>query len=176
MVILVQICIKYQQVSELVFPWLSLWLDQVKISKKSLLSGASTDNLPPGVLYKVKATYKYQAEDMDELSFEVGELIDVIEYDDPEEQVSARGWWGISRDWPGVWCFRRKAGWWERRTPLDRRVYSQQTSPNPSRNLTQSDISFIVLATRSEKFCSSIFRCSNIWYENITLKKHLTHI
>ena len=54
-----------------------------------LLSGASTDNLPPGVLYKVKATYKYQAEDMDELSFEVGELIDVIEYDDPEEQVSA---------------------------------------------------------------------------------------
>ena len=25
---------------------------------------------------------------MDELSFEVGELIDVIEYDDPEEQVS----------------------------------------------------------------------------------------
>ena len=26
---------------------------------------------------------------MDELSFEVGELIDVIEYDDPEEQVSA---------------------------------------------------------------------------------------
>merc|ERR1719278_2271739 len=48
--------------------------------------GASTDNLPPGVLYKVKATYKYQAEDMDELSFEVGEIIDVMEYDDPEEQ------------------------------------------------------------------------------------------
>ena len=52
-----------------------------------LFSGASTDNLPPGVLYKVKATYKYQAEDMDELAFEVGELIQVIEYDDPEEQV-----------------------------------------------------------------------------------------
>merc|ERR1712218_357324 len=56
----------------------------------SRLNGASTDNLPPGVLYKVKATYKYQAEDMDELSFEVGELIDVIEYDDPEEQEE--GW------------------------------------------------------------------------------------
>merc|ERR1712156_165938 len=53
-------------------------------------AGASTDNLPPGVLYKVKATYKYQAEDMDELSFEVGELIDVIECDDPEEQEE--GW------------------------------------------------------------------------------------
>merc|ERR1712062_889810 len=56
----------------------------------SRLNGASTDNLPPGVLYKVKATYKYQAEDMDELSFEVGELIDVMEYDDPEEQEE--GW------------------------------------------------------------------------------------
>jgi len=53
-------------------------------------SGATTDNLPPGVLYKVKATYKYQAEDMDELQFEVGELIDVIEYEDPEEQEE--GW------------------------------------------------------------------------------------
>jgi len=53
-------------------------------------SGASTDNLPPGVLYRVKATYKYQAEDMDELAFEVGELIDVIEYEDPEEQEE--GW------------------------------------------------------------------------------------
>jgi len=53
-------------------------------------SGATTDNLPPGVLYKVKATYKYQAEDMDELQFEVGEIIDVIEYEDPEEQEE--GW------------------------------------------------------------------------------------
>jgi len=53
-------------------------------------SGASTDNLPPGVLYKVKATYKYQAEDMDELQFEVGEIIDVVEYEDPEEQEE--GW------------------------------------------------------------------------------------
>merc|ERR1712223_966670 len=40
--------------------------------------GASTDNLPPGVPYKVKATYKYQAEDMDELAFEVGEMIQVV--------------------------------------------------------------------------------------------------
>ncbi|KAK9871141.1 hypothetical protein WA026_011423 [Henosepilachna vigintioctopunctata] len=52
--------------------------------------GASTDNLPPGVLYKVKATYKYNREDVDELSFEVGEIIQVVEYDDPEEQEE--GW------------------------------------------------------------------------------------
>lgn len=50
--------------------------------------GATTDNLPPGVLYRVKATYKYGREDMDELSFDVGEIIQVIEYDDPEEQVN----------------------------------------------------------------------------------------
>merc|ERR1712062_101501 len=65
----------------------------------SRLNGASTDNLPPGVLYKVKATYKYQAEDMDELSFEVGEIIDVMEYDDPEEQEE--GWLCGAKDSTG---------------------------------------------------------------------------
>ncbi|XP_063218203.1 myc box-dependent-interacting protein 1 isoform X2 [Bacillus rossius redtenbacheri] len=52
--------------------------------------GATTDNLPPGVLYRVKATYKYTREDVDELSFDVGEVISVVEYDDPEEQEE--GW------------------------------------------------------------------------------------
>lgn len=51
-------------------------------------SGASTADLPPGVLYKVKASYKYQAEDMDELQFDVGEVICVIPYEDEEEQVN----------------------------------------------------------------------------------------
>ncbi|XP_044005344.1 amphiphysin isoform X3 [Aphidius gifuensis] len=53
--------------------------------------GATTDNLPPGVLYRVKATYKYNREDVDELSFDVGEIIRVVEYDDPEEQQE-EGW------------------------------------------------------------------------------------
>ncbi|XP_053201155.1 myc box-dependent-interacting protein 1-like isoform X2 [Panonychus citri] len=39
---------------------------------------------------KVRATYKYVAEDSDELSFEAGEIIRVIEYEDPEEQED--GW------------------------------------------------------------------------------------
>uniref|UniRef100_T1IVT4 Uncharacterized protein n=1 Tax=Strigamia maritima TaxID=126957 RepID=T1IVT4_STRMM len=51
--------------------------------------GATTENLPPGVLYRVRATYRYTAEDEDELSFEVGEVVQVIEYDDPEDQ---EGW------------------------------------------------------------------------------------
>lgn len=57
------------------------------INQDIYLTGANTDNLPPGVLYKVKATYKYTQEDTDELSFDVGEIIRVVEYDDPEEQV-----------------------------------------------------------------------------------------
>jgi len=59
-------------------------------SGQEIPPGATTDNLPPGVLYQVKAAYKYQAEDMDELQFEVGEVMDVIEYEDPEEQEE--GW------------------------------------------------------------------------------------
>ncbi|CAH3145530.1 unnamed protein product [Porites lobata] len=44
----------------------------------------------PGVQYKVRAAYKYVAEDDDELSFEKGEIINVVEFDDPEEQDE--GW------------------------------------------------------------------------------------
>ncbi|PNF18163.1 hypothetical protein B7P43_G01816 [Cryptotermes secundus] len=59
-------------------------------SSPTSVVGATTDNLPPGVLYRVKATYKYNREDVDELSFDVGEIIRVVEYDDPEEQEE--GW------------------------------------------------------------------------------------
>ena len=38
----------------------------------------------------MKASYKYQAEDVDELAFEVGEVINVVEYEDPEDQVLAK--------------------------------------------------------------------------------------
>uniref|UniRef100_A0A2M4AEE5 Putative amphiphysin n=1 Tax=Anopheles triannulatus TaxID=58253 RepID=A0A2M4AEE5_9DIPT len=51
---------------------------------------ATTTDLPPGVLYRVKATYKYVREDVDELSFDVGDIIDVVEYEDPEDQEE--GW------------------------------------------------------------------------------------
>jgi amphiphysin len=39
----------------------------------------------PVFLHKVQTTYKYMAEDEDELSFEAGEIIQVIEYDDLDE-------------------------------------------------------------------------------------------
>ncbi|GFS78948.1 amphiphysin [Nephila pilipes] len=41
-------------------------------------------------LYQVQGTYKYSAEDVDELSFNVGDIINVVAYDDPEEQEE--GW------------------------------------------------------------------------------------
>ena len=83
------------------------------------------------MLYKVKATYKYQAEDMDELAFEVGEIIQVVEYDDPEEQVRIKlnYFWAFSY----TDIFRRKAGWWEWRKQPDRKDFSQQTSPSLSK-------------------------------------------
>lgn len=51
-------------------------------------TGVTKTELPPGTLYRVQATYRYDKEDADELSFEIGEIIDVIEYDDPEDQVN----------------------------------------------------------------------------------------
>ena len=42
------------------------------------------------VLVQVNATHAYTAEDTDELTFEAGELIYVVPYDDPEEQDE--GW------------------------------------------------------------------------------------
>jgi amphiphysin len=52
--------------------------------------GATTTDLPPGVLYKDRSTYNYVAEDGDELNFEAGEIIHVVIYEDPEEQEE--GW------------------------------------------------------------------------------------
>lgn len=47
-------------------------------------------NKTPVYLHKVCASYKYLAEDADELSFDAGEIIQVIEYGDPSEQED--GW------------------------------------------------------------------------------------
>jgi amphiphysin len=62
-------------------------LKLAQLTNERLLSGATTANLPAGVLYRVKATYKYIREDSDELSFDVGDIINVVEYEDPEDQV-----------------------------------------------------------------------------------------
>lgn len=40
----------------------------------------------------MRAAYRYVAEDDDELSFEKGEIINVIEFEDPDEQVGKNHW------------------------------------------------------------------------------------
>lgn len=68
---------------------------------------------------QVCATHPYTGEDGDELSFEAGEVIFVIEYEDPEEQVShlviycvsqmfivklfSRLFWNDSSQWIETW-------------------------------------------------------------------------
>jgi len=53
-------------------------------------AGVNTAGLAEGVLYQVRSTYKYEREDTDELSFDVGEVINVVEYEDPEDMED--GW------------------------------------------------------------------------------------
>jgi hypothetical protein len=39
------------------------------------------------MIVQVKAIYAYEGEDLDELSFEANDVIDVIPFPDPEDQV-----------------------------------------------------------------------------------------
>ncbi|XP_052753547.1 myc box-dependent-interacting protein 1 isoform X3 [Galleria mellonella] len=59
-------------------------------SAPSAVQRATLAGLPAGTLYRVRATYRYTREDSDELSFDVGDIIRVVEYDDPDEQEE--GW------------------------------------------------------------------------------------
>lgn len=45
------------------------------------------EDLPAGVLCRVRAIFSYVKEDVDELSFEVGDIIQMIDYDDPKDKV-----------------------------------------------------------------------------------------
>ena len=40
---------------------------------------------------QVKATHEYQSRDSDELSFKKGDIIDVVPFEDPDDQVSMAG-------------------------------------------------------------------------------------
>ncbi|KAI0207710.1 Myc box-dependent-interacting protein 1 [Lamellibrachia satsuma] len=53
-------------------------------------SNAPINQLASGVLFQVQATHPYAGEDVDELSFEPGDIINVIPFDDPEDQDE--GW------------------------------------------------------------------------------------
>lgn len=64
---------------------------QIDPSSKGIeLNKDKADKSEIRCLYKVKTIYKYLAEDVDELCFEADELIQVIEFDETEEQEE--GW------------------------------------------------------------------------------------
>ncbi|XP_041936569.1 myc box-dependent-interacting protein 1b isoform X4 [Alosa sapidissima] len=60
-------------------------------SPNAVTNGASdSGDLPPGVLYKVKALHDYAATDGDELEMKSGEVVFVVPFDAPDEQDE--GW------------------------------------------------------------------------------------
>ncbi|XP_022084611.1 myc box-dependent-interacting protein 1-like [Acanthaster planci] len=59
-------------------------------SPETVSPNKSNGELPPGVMYRVRATHNYVRRDSDELTFEKGETIDVLPFDDPDDQDE--GW------------------------------------------------------------------------------------
>ncbi|XP_061571987.1 myc box-dependent-interacting protein 1b isoform X7 [Cololabis saira] len=57
---------------------------------KSSVTNGSGGELPPGFLYKVKAVHEYTATDGDELELQVGDVVLVLAFDNPDEQDD--GW------------------------------------------------------------------------------------
>ncbi|XP_037552581.1 myc box-dependent-interacting protein 1b isoform X1 [Nematolebias whitei] len=57
---------------------------------QSLVTNGSNGELPPGFLYKVKAVHEYTATDNDELELNIGDVVLVLAFDNPDEQDD--GW------------------------------------------------------------------------------------
>ncbi|XP_053707252.1 myc box-dependent-interacting protein 1b isoform X10 [Synchiropus splendidus] len=58
----------------------------------SLATNGSNCEMPPGFLYKVKAIHDYAATDGDELELKIGDMVLVVAFDNPDEQVRDDGW------------------------------------------------------------------------------------
>ncbi|XP_011481454.1 myc box-dependent-interacting protein 1 isoform X2 [Oryzias latipes] len=58
--------------------------------EESTVANGSDGELPPGFLYKVKAVHEYTATDGDELELNVGDIVLVLAFDNPDEQDD--GW------------------------------------------------------------------------------------
>uniref|UniRef100_A0A3P8UE31 Myc box-dependent-interacting protein 1 n=1 Tax=Cynoglossus semilaevis TaxID=244447 RepID=A0A3P8UE31_CYNSE len=59
-------------------------------TQQSAVTNGSGSDLPPGFLYKVKATHDYAATDGDELELKIGDVVLVVAFDNPDEQDD--GW------------------------------------------------------------------------------------
>uniref|UniRef100_A0A2K5SG29 Bridging integrator 1 n=1 Tax=Cebus imitator TaxID=2715852 RepID=A0A2K5SG29_CEBIM len=65
-------------------------------------SGAGRLDLPPGFMFKVQAQHDYTATDTDELQLKAGDVVLVIPFQNPEEQV--RAWLRLAPLWRGLAC------------------------------------------------------------------------
>ncbi|KAM8873063.1 myc box-dependent-interacting protein 1b isoform 6-T6 [Synchiropus picturatus] len=61
-------------------------------ASQSLATNSSNCEMPPGFLYKVKAIHDYAATDGDELELKIGDMVLVVAFDNPDEQVRDDGW------------------------------------------------------------------------------------
>ncbi|XP_066518752.1 myc box-dependent-interacting protein 1b isoform X4 [Hoplias malabaricus] len=59
-------------------------------SATNVTNGSSDAELPPGVIYKVKAMHDYAATDSDELDLKSGDIVLVLPFENPDEQDD--GW------------------------------------------------------------------------------------
>ncbi|XP_078789892.1 myc box-dependent-interacting protein 1b isoform X15 [Oryzias latipes] len=64
--------------------------ESAAVAPKSTVANGSDGELPPGFLYKVKAVHEYTATDGDELELNVGDIVLVLAFDNPDEQDD--GW------------------------------------------------------------------------------------
>ena len=122
----------------------------------------------------MKASYKYQAEDVDELAFEVGEVINVVEYEDPEDQVLANA---LPKKFffhfTILLFYRRKVGLWDSKKLLDREECSLLISQDLSkRRKSPTNYAIVmkdnnVFSNRSRALPVILFYPSKIAHNNL---------
>ncbi|XP_051567612.1 myc box-dependent-interacting protein 1-like isoform X2 [Myxocyprinus asiaticus] len=66
------------------------WEELQSNGAETVTNGSSEAELPPSVLFKVKAMHDYEATDNDELGLKAGDIVLVIPFDNPDEQDE--GW------------------------------------------------------------------------------------
>ncbi|XP_063487352.1 myc box-dependent-interacting protein 1 isoform X5 [Symphalangus syndactylus] len=100
-------------------------------------SGAGRLDLPPGFMFKVQAQHDYTATDTDELQLKAGDVVLVIPFQNPEEQVRA-GWGRQSTGGPQASWLWLAPPWWGQASrgqqrPASTRAPAPTAPPHPPR-------------------------------------------
>uniref|UniRef100_A0A3Q2YFQ6 Bridging integrator 1 n=1 Tax=Hippocampus comes TaxID=109280 RepID=A0A3Q2YFQ6_HIPCM len=62
------------------------------VNEEPVEAKADSPDMPPGFLFKVQVMHDYAANDTDELEMKAGDVVLVIPFDNPDEQVQKRKW------------------------------------------------------------------------------------